>query len=143
MLEFNMFKWNSTRKAGFQSFPHVDFQRGDRGVAALVYLNTAEETSGGTQFYKVKRGARELDDGDEAKDTMVNVTGYDVLLALPMRYNRLVLYVTTPSPRALLLPTRLINNSLPAAVVLGSTNVIAAPNQYNTSPSALSPVLTS
>ena len=27
MLEFNMFKWNSTRKAGFQSFPHVDFER--------------------------------------------------------------------------------------------------------------------
>lgn len=92
MLEFNMFRSNSTRKAGFQSFPHVDFQRGEQGIAALVYLNTAEEASGGTQFYKVKRGTRELDDRDEAKDTMVDVTGYEVLLSLPMRYNRLVLY---------------------------------------------------
>ena len=32
--------------------------QGERGVAALVYLNTAEETSGGTQFYKVRRRQR-------------------------------------------------------------------------------------
>ena len=67
--------------------------------------------------YEVKRGTRDdspLDDRDEAKDTMVNVTGYDVLLAVPMRYNRLVLYVTVSSLQwcnpiltRTLLPTRL------------------------------------
>jgi len=105
--DFNLFRFRRPRRrqrnGGLeQSFPHRDTdERAPQphdvnAFAAVLYLNTEAEASGGTRFYdgefELDAGADVGQDGEEDIETLVDTSDAKVLAEVPMRFNSLLLY---------------------------------------------------
>ncbi|MGY9003020.1 MAG: DUF6445 family protein [Rhodospirillales bacterium] len=105
----NLFKLASEQPANSQPHPHDDWLR----VAAIVTLNTPEECSGGTAFYRKRNLGREfmpttLANYDKVSDEVYSVNeawedgnsyfndqyekDWEILDILPMLFNQIVIY---------------------------------------------------
>lgn len=108
---FNLFRFSRARRRQLdgvleQSFPHMDtpeaapHPRTLGAFAAVLYLNTEEESSGGTRFYSGEFDVppdhivfqKEEDADPEAFDTLVDTSRQRVLAQVPMRYNSMIIY---------------------------------------------------
>ena len=81
---------------GEYKIPHVDyrFKKGIVTIPAMVYLNTPEQCSGGTAFYRhVKTGIYKIDSTSQFHSVYADMDSdwamYDFI---DMKYNRLVMY---------------------------------------------------
>jgi hypothetical protein len=104
-LNVNWFKQIQTKRANY-AFPHHDKYEGQEQYTCLVYLNTEEESSGGTAFFKNKItkniDGTKLEDIKFTKDypeTCENGMDYwssmnywDIVGYVSMKPNRLVIF---------------------------------------------------